>query len=361
MTFGKVDFVVKHNYDEETDEQLTEKILYSLVIKKLKQKKPVIWFIGGDSGEGKSLAVIKLEQILLKIQGYKLEDYLHDINVYTPIEYAEKLDRLLLFNGSDEDKKRLRYINILAIHEARELIKAKNWYSFLNQAVSDVNALSRSVKRLCIFVVSQFIRDIDTTVRYTLNIYSTITRPSGRKSRLRINMVWKDDHDLEKPKLRKRRLSGIIIDQYGRRRRYIPEYLELSLPPKEIVQKFEKADREAKSVIIRRKLERLIKNMREELELYNAKVDAMVTFYVKNHESLLLIGKRTRGGKFKLFDDFKERHDLTPSEVTEFQNKLMIALKKINYFGGEVKTIEAEEDINEESDDETKNEGGINE
>lgn len=337
------DFIVKHDEETETVEALTEKILYSVVVNRLKAKKPLIWFIGGDSGEGKSFTILHLQQIILKLQGIDLKDVLDDVNVYTPIEYAKKLDAILGMSSDKEKNKRLRKVNVIAIHEARELIKAKNWYSFLNQAVGDINAMSRSVKRLCIFVVSQFIRDIDTSIRYTLNFYSIVKRPRNRFARLYINVIWKDDRDLEKPKLKKRRLTGFIIDKHGRRRRYSPVYLELTMLDKEILKHFEENDANAKRDILRKKLDKLIKTMELELNQYNSKVDSMVTFYVQNPDSLHYIGSRGKRG-FKLKPEVKEMHDLTPSEIRDFQNKLNIALKEKGIAG---------------SDDEETDEGAI--
>lgn len=342
------DFIVKHDEETETVEALTEKILYSIVVNRLKAKKPLIWFIGGDSGEGKSFTILHLQQIILKLQGIDLKDVIDDVNVYTPIEYARKLDALLGMSNDKEKNKRLRKVNVLAIHEARELIKAKNWYSFLNQAVGDINAMSRSVKRLCIFVVSQFIRDIDTTIRYTLNFYSTVKRPRNRYARLYINVIWKDDRDLEKPKLKKRRLSGYVIDKHGRRRRYSPVYLELTMIDKELLKRFEENDAKAKRDILRKKLDKLIKNMELELSEYSTKVDSMVSYYADNPEMLKYIGRRGKRG-FKIKDEVKEMHDLTPSEVRDFQAKLNATLKQKGIAGDD------EADELEETKEDNKN------
>lgn len=47
------DFCIKYNpFKGEGEEQITEKLLYTLVIKRIKANKPTVWFIGGDSGEG---------------------------------------------------------------------------------------------------------------------------------------------------------------------------------------------------------------------------------------------------------------------------------------------------------------------
>jgi len=314
------DFIVKYDPAQDSMVELTKRILYSLFIRRIKANFPVVCFIGGDSGHGKSLGIVKLQEVLLEIQGLKIRDYMKDMNVYTPIEYPEKLSALL-------NDKRLKKCNIIAMHEAREIIKAKMWQSFLATAVADINAEVRSVKRLIIFICSQFIRDITTDMRYTLTYYITCRRPMGgnRRVRAQISIMWKDDRDLEKPKLRKRRISGYIVYPNGRRRRYNPRYLEIPMPDRDLVKQFEHEDREAKKAILERKIDKLIKEMRLELEEGDTKIDAMVSWYSLNMDRLQLIGKLSRG-KWRVNPQIKDIHNLTKAEVNKFQAKLNDAL-----------------------------------
>lgn len=314
------DFVIRYDPDKDNSETLAYKILCSIVIKRVKSKKPVVMFISGDSGEGKSYTTLKLQEILYNIRGLDLKDYLEVGNVYQPLEYPQKLDLLL----NDPQYKKA---NIITIHEARELVKARNWHSFLNQSISDVNALSRSVKRLIIMVVAQFIRDIDPNVRYTLTYYCKVRRPKNKPARLYINLLWKDDRDLEKPRLRKRKLSGYLVYPNGKYRRYVPEYLELSKPSKEIIEIFEKRDRESKVKIIRRKIEQLLKEMNADIGTESKKINLMVDWYLKNPESLTKIGRQFRG-KWKLTPQTRDLHDLTIEESKEFEQKLNTSLKE---------------------------------
>jgi hypothetical protein len=314
------DFAVKYNPETDSPNDLTKRILYAIWIKRLKAHKPVVIFLGGDSGEGKSLTAITLEQILLEVQGLNLKDFMDDVNIYTPLEYPTKLDALL-FN------KRLHKVNVLTVHEARTIIQSKQWFSFINQAIGDVNAMSRSIKRLCFIIISQFIKDIDSTIRYTLNYYCTVKRPKGKSAQLYINVLWKDDRDLEKPKLRKRKLSGYLIFPDGKYRHYIPSYLELGKPSKDLIDIFEKHDYDSKSSIIHNKIEKLIKEMQFDLNVKSNKVDSMVDFYLSHPESLHLIGHRTIKGKWRINDDIRKAHDLTDLESKEFQSKLNTRFK----------------------------------
>ena len=313
------DFVVRHDFDKEEPEELSKKIIYSIFVKRLKAHKPCIIFMGGDSGEGKSLSANKLVQLFLEVQGIDLKDCFDIVNVYTPLQYPQKLDKLLM----DKEYKK---VNAIIVHEAREVVKAKNWHSFINTAISDVNAMSRSIKRMLTIICSQFIRDISTDIRYTLNYYCTVRRPKNKRARLYINVMWKDDRDLEKPKLRKRKLSGYIVDENGRYRRYVPQYLELKLLDRELKNRFEAADRAAKVHIIRDKMNRLIDHMKEDAGVQSDKVSGMIDYYVEKPDMLANIGRRFRG-KWKLKPAAVSMHQLTKFEAQTFEEALNKRMK----------------------------------
>lgn len=311
---GKLcDFIVKYDPDKETINQVTKKILYALFINRIKFGKPCVIFISGESGEGKSLTALKLQLELLEMQGVSLKDNMEKVNIYQPLEYAKKIDALL----TKEEKK----LNVVIVHEARELVKAKLWHSFINQTISDINAMSRTVKRLITIVISQFIRDISTDIRYTINYYCTVSRSGTKPAHLQIYRMWKDDRDVENPKLRKRKIRGYLVLPNGKRKFYSPQYLEISLPDKELVAEFEKRDFESKSAIIRRKLGKLLKEMEKDIGTENNKIYAMVEWYAKHPEQLNLIGKQGKKG-FKINPLTKQMHDLNDAEIKDFEISL---------------------------------------
>jgi hypothetical protein len=317
----RADFLVSYNPETESESVLGERIIQSLFYGRLKQKKPATIFLGGDSGEGKSYAVLKVQEALLKADGLVLSDWVDKINVYTPLEYPTKL-REILWN------KDLKPIHVIAVHEAREIVKAKLWQSFITQAISDVNAMSRSVKRLVTIIVSQFIRDITNDMRYTLNFYIIADRPRGEHTRLYVHVLYKDDRDLEKPKLRKRKIFG-YIRKGSKLIPYSPRYIIVGLPDKSVRDAFDKADRDAKEDIIKRKLERVIKEIELDMGVGESKILEMVKHYAEHPENLYLIGKQTRG-KFKVNESFKSMHNITPNEVKQFQELLSKAIVNHN-------------------------------
>jgi hypothetical protein len=213
------------------------------------------------------------------------------------------------------------------MHEARDIIKAVNWRNFLSQAVADVNAQARSLKRIAFFIISQFVKDITKEMRYTIAYYLTVYRPIGKKVQLTWHVLYKDDRDIEQPVLRKRRLRGYIQYPDGRRRLIVPKYIEINRPRKELVDLFERIDKESKGDVIKKRLEKLLQQMKAEYE-----VVSMVKYYSDNLEALHLIGTWNKRG-FKVKDEVSLMHDLTPIEKKEFSEKLNIALtnkKRIN-------------------------------
>lgn len=324
------DFVVRYDPTKDKPIDIAKRILYSIIIKNLKADKPRIIFMGGDSGEGKSFSAITLEDILLQMEGMTPEEVvsiIKDVNVFTPIEYPIKIKRIMGLDHTIDYSGAIKKANIICLHEAREVIKAKLWQTFLTQAIADINALSRKIKRLCVIINSQFIRDITPDMRYTLNYYVVARRPRGKPVRLYWSVMWKDDRDLDKPKLRKRKLSGYLIYPDGTRRHYVPMYFELKKPRKELVEIFDKEDYAAKAQILERKINKLHEEMIKEAGGDSPKVASMIEWYSTHTESLAMIGQR-KAGKWQIKNDVKTMHNLSEGDLKVFEKGLYKELIK---------------------------------
>lgn len=323
------DFRVRYDPKTDTIQDVTDRILYSLFIRRTKFKKPAVVFVSGDSGEGKSVSTIGIQYALMRMKELSLSEYMNDINVYTPFEYPEKIDALL-------HDKRLKKINMICVHEARELVRAKNWQRFLTQAIGDVNAESRSIKPLIFFIISQFIRDITTDIRYTLNYYIKVNRPMGKSyARMQIFVMWKDDRDLEKPKLRKRRVSGYLVYPSGKHRRFIPPYLEMYLPPKDIVERFNVNDVAAKKGLIRGKLDKLLAEMKKEFVKESDKLNLIANYYTSNQDLLNTVGRRYKGG-FKFKTEIIDMHNLSKNESKKLEKIMIKKVEEIQKKKGDI-------------------------
>lgn len=315
------DFVIPYDVSKDTQQEVTKKIINSLYVKKLHGKKPVVTFISGDSGEGKSWAALKLMETILELQGVDMAKVNKVVNVHTPLQYPEKL-RLLLepqkFVKDPEELKLLKKTNVLCVHEARNLIKSKKWQEFTSQAVADVNAMSRAIKRIAFIIISQFIRDITSDVRYTLNYYCKCSRPINKRTKLYFNIMWKDDRDPHNPKLRYRKLCGYFVKPNNMYKKVFIDYFELDKPKKEITDEFDEDDFQAKGKIIHALMEKMISKLQTEFNYGTKKIDAMVKWYTENPDMLQKIGKTTARGKWKFKPSVAEMHDLTPTEFKDF-------------------------------------------
>jgi len=305
-----IDFVVPHSDDKI---ELSRKILANIFLNRLRAKKPTVCVLVGDSGEGKSYTGLKIAEIVCEEQGIEFLPYLDNIVISTPLEYATKINNLL-FN------KELKKINIVMLDEAREIIKAKLWYDFITQAIADINAMSRGVKPLIVLIITQYLGDITKDVRRTMTYYGVCNRPLFKSTQFRLYRVWKDDTDIENPKLRKRRLCGYVVK--GTFRYKIKPTFTVHLPDKEIVKRYEELQFNAKAKIIRRKLELMLSKLQAEMKGLFDKVEAMVNWYVEHPESLNLILERKRG-KVRIKKEVQKMHDLSTTELKEFEKLLL--------------------------------------
>ncbi|WP_456477594.1 hypothetical protein [Geoglobus ahangari] len=305
-----IDFVVEYTEDPE---ELGRRILRNITVNRIKAKKPTIIGITGASSEGKSWTALKIADIVNEEFGVDTAEVLDETVVYTPLEYTKKLDRLLF-------DKELKKVHTLMIDEGRELIKSKLWYDFVRQAIADVNAMHRQIKPLVVLVVSQDIADILRDVRRTLTFYGQCMRPLSGGVHFKLYRLWKDERDLENVKLRKRKLRGHIVKD-GRKVVFTVNKFKVKAPRKEIVEKYEKLSFERKSKIIRGKLETLLKQIEKEIGHQFDKVDQLVTYYTEHPELLNIILERKRN-KIRVKKEFKNMHDLTATEVKEFEKRL---------------------------------------
>jgi len=317
-----IDFIIPidkpmKDFSIEEKRAFSEEIIQRILLNRIKKNKPTVLLLVADSGEGKSYTGLKICDILLKAQGVDFAKHINDVVVYTPLEYARKIDNLL-------NNKELKKVNVIMIDEARELVKAQTWYSFVNRAIADVNAMSRGIKPMVFIVVTQFIKDIDPATRRTLTFYGKCARPH-RRVKLWLYKLWKDDRDIERPELRKRRIYGVV--KRGNRKATIKPTFNFSLPRKELVEPYEIMQRKQKGRLIRRKLEMLVKNLEKEFKgMYN-KVDAMAKWYLEHPDQLKLIIER-KGKKIKVKKDVKAMHELSGEECIELEKRISEKLIK---------------------------------
>jgi len=329
-----IDFIIKYDDDPEV---MGQQILQNITCHRLEANKPCIIFIGGDSGEGKSYTGLKIVDAVNKNYDVNTVEHLDDSVIYLPIEYMNKMDNCLFYKKNNRmDLKNLR---VLMIDEAREVIRARLWYTFLNRAIRDCNAMSRKIKPIVLLVISQFIKDIDSAVRYTLSFYAECQRPLTGPTRVQFERVWKNTYDLERPRLCKRPLVGYI--DYGDSMAKFYPRMEARKPPKEIYELYDEHNFRAKSVILRKRIEETIRVLQKEIGHEFDKVEELVKYYVGHPEQISLI-KDAKYKKFRLRAQFRDMHELTNVEAAEFQKRLLERLEEQGLAASE----EAEGNIN---------------
>ncbi|MEE9364828.1 MAG: hypothetical protein V3U92_19680 [Cellulophaga sp.] len=310
-----VDFIVDYDPDPRV---VGKRILKNITTMRLKYNKPCIIFVGGDSGEGKSTFGIKLLEIVDEAYGVELD--IENQIIYIPLEYAHKIKKILYGKG------KFKKYRAIQLDEAREVIKAKLWYTFINQALADINVLTRAIKPIVTIIISQKIKDIDSSIRSTLTYYMTASRPLGKRTRVKIWRLWMDDRDIENPRLRKRRLKGYIIKD-GKRIPFTPKYFEVEMPSKKIMKEYNETNTKAKGDIIKRKLDAILQEIKEDLGEPLERVTTIANYYVNNPESIHLVMRRYRN-KLKAKTEVKKLHGFTVKESKEFEKILMEKLEK---------------------------------
>lgn len=314
-----IDFVIDYNSDSKI---MGKQILKNITVNRLRANKPCIIFIGGDSGEGKSSMGLKIVDAVNESYGVNTVDVLDDCVVYLPVEYLRKLDNCL--HWKRYKRKDLKNLHVLMIDEAREVVHARDWFTFINRAIADCNAMSRRIKPLVLIVISQFIKDIDSSIRYTLSFYVECQRPLTGRTNVSFERIWKNTYDLERPRLCKRPLVGWIVNN-GSRSKFYPRF-EANMPSREIWKKYDEANFNAKSKILRKRIEETINKMEKDVNIFD-KVQSLVDYYIKNPDQLTMIID-PHYKKFRLRKEFKDMHDITNVEVTEFRNRMEVALRE---------------------------------
>ena len=347
-----IDFIVPYSKDPK---EMGVAICKQLFVNRILAHKPVVILCTGDSGEGKSYTGIKILEIVNNYFGVNTLDHLEDCIVYTPLEYSRKISAML------HDPK-LKDCHCMLLDEARELVSSHLWYSFVNQAIADVNALHRTVKPLVFVVVVQFIKDIDPATRRTIQYYLNCIRPlNGKHVTVFISRLWKDERDLDNPRIKRRGLRGYFytgrltneetgdLEKGRKMTKFYPTYLQVTLPQKEVYKVYEKINYERKSEILKRKLDTLLVNIEKEMGVKSTKVESVVNYFMEHPELLDLIETRRRGtkGTVVMKPEFKNMFDLSPTDVKDFQKSLHMRLEASDLVRKE-EALEAKKDGFEE-------------
>lgn len=296
-------------------EDTTKLILKRLLVGRIKGNKPCVVVVTGASGEGKSYSIIAIIKILLELSGLDIKDYLDDIIIFTPLEYVHKTDRLL------HDPK-LKKVYMLQIDEARNVVGSDKWFSFINKTIGHINAMSRGVKRLMFFIVTQSIKDIDASTRRSVNFHFKCVRNIGHKAKIIPYVFWEDDRDIDNIKLRKRKVWGTIIKGDERYRVWLK--INVTKPDDEITDRYELLQKNAKTKIIQQGLQNLVDKIERDVNKTNySRVDELVDYFTNPKNMVELTNNaRVIRGRWRSAKDFGRRYNLSREQVKEFESRI---------------------------------------
>ena len=240
-----------------TEEETLKEILTRLLLNDIKQGMPAIVVITGRSGSGKSYTAIKLQQWFYEEKGIKYQDYLKRNIVLSPLDYGRQIKAIL-------NEPELKPIFTIQIDEGRFVVGAENWGTFVNTAISHVNASSRSVKVMLTIIVTQSLRDIDKKLRDCINMQIICRKESDGYVVVSFRIFWIDDSDVEKPKLKYRIPQGTIRFPNGTKQKIKLKWKPRVLS-KELSEPYEEMMVPIKNTIIGQKMDKLIQRLEKEI------------------------------------------------------------------------------------------------
>lgn len=312
------DFAVEWQGDTRTT---TDEIFCHLLLNRIKANMPCVILVSGRSGRGKSSAVLNVAETLFAAQNLTFADHVINCVIFNPFEYAEKVKAILT-------KPELKKVNVIIIDEARAVVGSDQWHSFVNQTIAHINATSRSIKPLIVFIVTQSIRDIDPNTRYTLDFHWECMRYWNSPVFVKPFTFWEDLRDIDRPKLRRRKVQG-LINKNGENIKVFFKW-QSALPSKEVIEIYEQQMKSAKLDFIEKKIAALIDKLNKERDKFGFdRVAEVVSYFTSPDHSMELrnMAKVVRG-KWRVDSEFGRRFNFSDEQVKEFE-------KRITAFGKE--------------------------
>jgi len=312
MYMGKyIDFIIPQCNNQE---EIGSTIIEHITVNRIKHKKPCFMFITGESGEGKSYSGLAINKIITESYDLDFYDMMDHCIVYTPLEYSTKM-RSLMFD------KALKKLHVIMIDEARDLLSSKTWYDFVNYTINDINNQHRGVKPLVVIVISQDFSDISRSTRKTIQYRVKCSRPMGKNTRIKVKRLWKDERNIDNIKIRERSLRGYMRCNGFSKKVFVGD-LVVKIPPSQICKRYDSHSFKMKADILKRKIDEIERRVQKELYGNYDKIQQLVDYYSMNDQLRNLITIR-KGANYHIRSDFKEIHDLTSSEVSDFEKRFL--------------------------------------
>lgn len=319
MVFFKKPFdaIINCENEAQANDQhfISKSILKAITLNRLNADKPSVILITGESGEGKSKSAIRVAKDILEMQDIDIREYMNDVIVYNPFEFMTKVDAIL----TDE---RLKHINVFILDEARGIVGANSWNSFINQAIATVNAVSRGVKPMVIIIVSQDVGDIDRSTRKTIRYEFMCSRPLMNAVRIRpvIYYKYRSRGSVEKMELRYRDMVVDIRTPLTNQILSPPIFVVKQLED-DIWQIYKAQEKERKIKLIKNKTAQIVNKLKKEWDGEDSKVDKVYEILLANPDKLYEL-TMLKYGKRRVNAEAIEFADWSKYEIKDLEKRL---------------------------------------
>ena len=291
-----------------SEEKLMEDILINLFIKKIKAGMPLFISIVGKSSSGKSAFSILIQDIMYRANNLDYIDYVEQTILIKPDQYSKKVKEML-----DKKNKHMKKAFTLQTDEAKFLINSESWGSFRNKAIRTITATSRAIKPIIFIIIAQLMRDIDKATRLSLDYYFEISRSPGVSPRVIPYVLYEDTTDIEKVKIKKRRLQAVIVYPNGTRKKVLPVFRP-KMPRKELYGKYNSFEVTSKQEEIFKLLDELDRDIEKLSGDYSAKVKEFAAHLIANPVELEKLGQFKRG-KWKVSKETMKKYNYTSNQI----------------------------------------------
>ena len=311
------------NKEERELEHNTHNIFYHIMRRPVSSNMPIVVIVSGKSGRGKSETTITVINEILKRDGIDFSEYLKDILVANPFDYMNVLDGLLY-------DKRLKKINIIWLDEARMLISAEKWNEFINRAIAHMTALSRQIKPLVIFIVTQSLMDVQKNMRPLIDYEIKCSRVPFKPVEAKIREYYIDDRDPEKIRLRWKYPRGFFIE--GKElRSFIFKEVEFKRAPKELLAIYDPIITERKSEFLKKIMTQTIEKIKSDLGSLDFSRVNSINEHLTNSPDQFYYWTIKKGKNFSLKKDFGTFFNLDRMQVRELQRLINEKQEKESY------------------------------
>lgn len=295
-------------------EETTKEIFRHMLVKPLRSGMPLTIALVGKSRVGKSVFALLLQDIIYKDYGDDFLEILEHVVLIKPNHYATKVKAILKQEEPIHKKCRT-----LQMDEAKFLINSDEWQSLRSKTIRTVAATSATIKPLVFFIVAQMLGDIDSKTRRTIDYLFTIKRSPGQKPKVVPYVFYEKIDDLDRVKIKPRRVIGMIEYPNGKFVQYTPTFRP-QLPRQELLDKYHSFEEKDK----REEIFALLDDIEKEADRLSGKdkikLKEFADYLVLNPQKLEEVGMiNKRTGKWKFSKDALGRYNYSPKEFKEIE------------------------------------------